>query len=699
MPDGRRPTHGTITHRITRATAQTVEFHPPVPTRGGRQSQLPPEKFQVTDPALGLKPGNEFQKSQSGHPGYEIIRFGRDAGELAGRMPSVDDNPYNFVAFAESQPWTASPPHPDHARWQEGAFSGVLEIEAEALTPVFVPMGFPFEPANTDQADQLRLIPRHFFRLKDGEGKLRYAIPGSSLKGVLRAGVEALTNSLCGEVNIADYEKPIPYRRRVFQAGRLTTPGDQGWEVEPIEVRTRPPSGSGWQWAPYRRNLLAQKAATGPKDLWWRPADGQPLLLPQNVIKTYLANLDHPHYRNHFDDPKRAKPPYDGGSYPASWEGAKKHLASLQQGTIIYYTEQNGKITTFGKNVNYLWPAKKSVRDLAGQFFPPSDGRRGLGQKLSLAERIFGFSGRHDRNRSSHPFQGKIRCTPLWSEVEADSFEQEAEWPEASTLTAPPSTKGMKLLLAPLTSPETRAKARPLYLVSQRSTGQSASYDDLDVELMGRKFYWHQTTKHPSGIAPHHFFDPVFHKAIARQCPPPLYALRAETRFTGRIYFDNLTGEELGALLYAIEGDGRYDHAIKIGKGKPRGLGSMRLRVTGITVLDPRKRYCSLVEASAPVKLEGRQAWEFKRERLKAFEVWALQKAGRTQGSLSNLPHIQDYDALHNWSCAAPRYYPINFSAYSWLPKDNDAAGEPRSGKRPPAMQRARQKPGCPKGC
>jgi hypothetical protein len=186
---------------------------------------------------------------------------------------------------------------------------------------------------------------------------------------------------------------------------------------------------------------------------------------------------------------------------------------------------------------------------------------------------------------------------------------------------------------------------------------------------------------------------------MARQCPPPLYALRAGTRFTGRIYFDNLTGEELGALLYAIEGDRRYDHAIKIGKGKPRGLGSMRLRVTRITVLVSRERYRSLVEFSAPEKLEGEQALSFKRERLKAFEVWALQKAGRTQGPLSSLPHIQDYDALHNWKCAAPRYYPINFSAYSWLPRDNDAAGEPRSGKRPPAMRRARQKRGCPKGC
>jgi len=74
--------------------------------------------------------------------------------------------------------------------------------------------------------------------------------------------------------------------------------------------------------------------------------------------------------------------------------------------------------------------------------------------------------------------------------------------------------------------------------------------------------------------------------------------------FSGRVYFTNLTAQELGLLLWGLELDdqevtleqgqlsipkGLLAH--KIGMGKPLGLGSVKMRVKTIALHDPKARY------------------------------------------------------------------------------------------------------------
>jgi|GEM_PF-982601 CRISPR/Cas system CSM-associated protein Csm3 (group 7 of RAMP superfamily) len=92
------------------------------------------------------------------------------------------------------------------------------------------------------------------------------------------------------------------------------------------------------------------------------------------------------------------------------------------------------------------------------------------------------------------------------------------------------------------------------------------------------------------------FFSLDDRKAKDLNVSKPQYSLvkplKTNNKFHGRIRFENLTNEELGALLFALELPIGCCH--KIGMGKPLGLGS--IRITPKLVLDDRaKRYETLL--------------------------------------------------------------------------------------------------------
>jgi hypothetical protein len=677
----------------------TITANTPEP-RLNRPTQRPPT-YQITDRGLGYSIGNGLAEPQQGlHPGLKLVQFGAQVPAVGGQAPDIDRNPYNFVSFCGSQPWLEEKPHPDHSAWRAGCHSGILEFEATTLTPLFIPEGFPFKAEGKDDEARFLGIRRHFFRLPDADGQVRYAIPGSSLKGVLRSAVEALSNSRCGELNEKFYQMPIPYRRRVFEnVGVLTRNASGQWEVERVDllyVNTRDwPSGfrppaqgrtigykllrdrfknfavpgndhtaTAADILPFRANLLYAPAGNHRYSHVIVRRTGQRIAFAQGVVEKYEANLAHPHYDSHRrrygSDPKHYAQPLD-------------ERLPLRAGDLVFFTLNGQRIDSFGKNVNYLWPSRFSVKDLVKEFFPKQD--LSLEEPLSLAERMFGFSGRHRKNDLgkpvSHPYRGKIRIETCWG-PNARSRAEEAG-----------SAQHVELRLAPLTAPATRAKSRPLYLVGKMEGKDlvSSTYDDPKPEMKGRKFYWHQKADSGAGVWDKHLYDGEQHAEVDGQCPAPFHALKAGVTFTGRIHFDNLTAAELGCLLYGLEGSlaGGAGHALKIGKGKPRGLGSLQFRVTSLRTFDPFAYYRKL--SLAPEETPDREALRI------AFREW-------TSGHGKDDGHLRDFDSLHRLpSRTSVRYYPVNFSDYGWLPKPNLNPDRPNSGKYPRALSRPRDLP------
>ena len=85
--------------------------------------------------------------------------------------------PYNFVSYDPSNLLECGP--------DEELFSGTISCSLQALTPLLV--GGPADKNSNAEGPS----ERSFFTLNDG----RIAIPGTSLKGMLRSYVEAITRS------------------------------------------------------------------------------------------------------------------------------------------------------------------------------------------------------------------------------------------------------------------------------------------------------------------------------------------------------------------------------------------------------------------------------------------------------------------------------------------------------------------------
>ncbi|MEG3842556.1 CRISPR-associated protein, partial [Microcoleus sp. herbarium14] len=70
-----------------------------------------------------------------------------------------------------------------------------------------------------------------------------------------------------------------------------------------------------------------------------------------------------------------------------------------------------------------------------------------------------------------------------------------------------------------------------------------------------------------------------------------------EYTFTTKLQFKNLKPEELGTLLIVLRQDPKHPIALKLGGGKPIGMGTMTVEVTAARVLqnqgDLRDRYSS----------------------------------------------------------------------------------------------------------
>ncbi len=81
--------------------------------------------YQITDRGLALSLGNELSRPEDGlHPGLKLVQFGSGVPEVGGQTPSIDRNPYNFVAFGATEPYREDPPHPDHGSWRDDCVSG-----------------------------------------------------------------------------------------------------------------------------------------------------------------------------------------------------------------------------------------------------------------------------------------------------------------------------------------------------------------------------------------------------------------------------------------------------------------------------------------------------------------------------------------------------------------------------------------------
>ncbi|MCC7571615.1 TIGR03986 family CRISPR-associated RAMP protein [Candidatus Micrarchaeota archaeon] len=247
-----------------------------------------------------------------------------------------------------------------------------------------------------------------------------------------------------------------------------------------------------------------------------------------------------------------------------------------REGDPVFFIREDEKLTFFGRAQMFRLPYHHSPFDLIPKDLHPNACEKGT-ESIDIAEAIFGFAatGKETKGRAGRVFFTDAIC----------DLNQEKVWLPEGVITP-------KILSSP--KPTTSQH----YLVQDKEKGhnpdiksQLAHYGTPTPEetvIRGHKFYWHKQ----EGLAANNFSDedPDW---LSDTQHTQIKPVAANIRFRFKVYFENLTNVELGALLWVLDLPGGYHH--KIGMGKPLGLGSIAIE-SRLIMTNRQERYSKLLD-------------------------------------------------------------------------------------------------------
>jgi CRISPR/Cas system CSM-associated protein Csm3 (group 7 of RAMP superfamily) len=204
-----------------------------------------------------------------------------------------------------------------------------------------------------------------------------------------------------------------------------------------------------------------------------------------------------------------------------------------------------------------------------GKYLPKSFRKCDSLEKLCIACRMFGMLERGE------VFLGNVSVSDATTE------------PGRYTQSPPIYTKA-------LMEPKPRHQAFYLRKVQKPGSTEARTY------LAGRKFYFH---------SPRVLTDTSKTKYNQHICP-----LAKGSVFTFTVDFTNLSNDELPVLLYALALEPTMRH--KIGLAKPLGLGSVKIEIKQIILIDYKQRYTT---QAAPQELTGTACDDYIKEKIAQF--------------------------------------------------------------------------------
>lgn len=137
----------------------------------------------------------------------------------------------------------------------------------------------------------------------------------------------------------------------------------------------------------------------------------------------------------------------------------------------------------------------------------------------------------------------------------------------------------------------------------------------------------------PRGMAKGRKFYYNFAKSIdkGQNQGIPVQQASKDFTFTTEIHFKNLKPEQLGVLLIILGQDPNYPIALKIGGGKPIGMGTMTVTVDKIEQSSNLRDRYSSYEATESDQLTGTKLQEFMQKQINIAQSSLIQKEQLTQ--------------------------------------------------------------------
>nr|WP_241634550.1 TIGR03986 family CRISPR-associated RAMP protein [Fusobacterium gastrosuis] len=499
-------------------------------------------------------------------------KFGNSQAKSNLSKPTVKEMyyPYNFVSLGN--PETIKKER-EEGRSEEyknkQRYSGKLVCTLTNLTPIFT--------SGNKKEDGIK----NHFKEEFLYGNGKYIIPASTLKGEIRNIIEVITTSCIKNVSDERLEKrETESLKSIGLIRRKPTDETSGLIVEADRIKIN------------RENVLAKLKEFSFQDRKGKInlKEGFYKIKVNSKIRNYIfkdknspkiddlkiyedccngneeailwisSNIQNKRYEKILIPRKNgrtfqfSKQDYEDLTYLISQRkkreekagNSKFYLKEIEENEPVILKEENGKINlTFSEFPRLRF--KLSPYDLIPEPFRACSNK----DKLCFACKLFGTTGNdnaQDTETKMNSLAGKIYFSDLILEkaIENEFFD---------------------ITLKPLGEPHPSMTS--FYL-------KNGSYNDENATIRGRKFYWHHSDKIKAGKN-----YKIYEKSIVSEKKEKfnstIRALKPGNKFNFEISFKNLTDEELGVLIYALELEEDLLH--KVGKAKALGFGSSKITI------------------------------------------------------------------------------------------------------------------------
>jgi CRISPR-associated protein (TIGR03986 family) len=265
----------------------------------------------------------------------------------------------------------------------------------------------------------------------------------------------------------------------------------------------------------------------------------------------------------------------------------------LRDGEPIFFLRENRQLTFFGRAQMFRLPYTKCPVDLV-----PEDLRHP--EDIDYAEALFGFVRKKEELQDmmrrgviqKMPKQGDKRRAYAGRVFVTDAMLVEGQadyWLFSDPITP-------KILATP------KPTAFQHYLTQQEPDEKNRldHYDSPpphETTIRGHKRYWHQGLNPSNGLTADQIREHIGEELVTITQHTQFKPIKAGVQFKFRIYFENLSSRELGALCWTLQplGNPAKEYCHHLGMGKPLGMGAVKLEAT-LCLTDRSRRYASLLE-------------------------------------------------------------------------------------------------------
>ncbi len=176
------------------------------------------------------------------------------------------------------------------------------------------------------------------------------------------------------------------------------------------------------------------------------------------------------------------------------------------------------------------------------------------------------------------------------------------------------------------------------------------TYNDKNLRLRGYKFYWKRS-------------DSVKQNIESKNTNTSIAVLPKNQVFEGSIYYENLSEEELGLLLCALQVNDSPEKAdietYQIGNGKPYGYGKIAIKNIRLMQIDPKQRFtCLNVEETDITERIASIKASYKKKLKECYGIdFESDNSISTYIDFVNMDNADDYLGTHEYTYMTLKEY------------------------------------------